>query len=113
MDIKERIKHIQQSLAEAEKVVRDWHVLLAEADGDIQNHVYESLEQAENFLMNGFENQAFEDCEGANNCGEKEYSQDFIVDGVEYTATGIFTYDRHSKTYYYIDESEYCYWEKV
>ena len=60
-----------------------------------------------------FENQAYEDCEGAGNCGSPEYEQDFIVGGKEYTAVCSFDYDRHDKTYYYIDRSEYSYREKV
>lgn len=113
MNIKNSIKYITEQLEEQKKVVRDWEGLLEFAETSIENHVYESLEKAENFLMSMFENKAFDDCEGAGNVGDEEYEQDFIVAGKEYTAIGKFEYNRHDKTYWYIDSSEYEYKEKA
>jgi hypothetical protein len=76
---------------------------------EIRNHVYESLDEAKKLISKYLEKLAHEACKGAGNSGNDEYSQDFIVDGVEYTATMIFEYGRHDKTYYYIDDSEYSY----
>lgn len=112
MNIKEKIA----------KLKFDMHIVQAElaliqeelnrAEGDIQNHIYDSLEEAENFLFSMFENMAHEDCQGTHNCGDEEYTQDFIVGGKEYTAIGSFEYNRHDKTYYYIDSGGYSYKEK-
>jgi hypothetical protein len=111
---------IKGSIAVAELIVRDMEISLSEATSnlynlrkDIQNHIYESVEKAKGFLYDQFDNEAENDCEGSGNCGCDEYSQDFIVDGKKYTAIGKFEYDRHDKTYYYIDGCEFSYKEKA
>jgi hypothetical protein len=113
MSIKEKIVRLEQAVLFAQRDLAGAYANLNEAKESIENHVYKSLEDAENCLMSEFENQAFEDCEGSGNCGAEEYTQDFIVDGKEYTAIGNFSYDRHDKQYYYIDERSYSYVEKV
>lgn len=113
MSIKERINGLKAELEIAQGRVLLISAELEEAESDIQNHVYESLDRAEHVLFSMFENQAHEDCEGAGNVGSDVYTQDFIVDGVEYTASGFFEYNRHDKTYYYIDGSDYSYKEKA
>ena len=50
---------------------------------------------------------AFEDCEGAGNCGMDKYTQEFIVGDMHYIATLTVEYNRHDKTYYYIDETDF------
>ncbi len=113
MDIKNQIKFVKEQLTEAQEVVTALTILLTQCQSDINNHVYESIEKAEGFLYNQFDNEAADDCEGSGNCGCEEYTQDFIVDGKEYTAIGKFEYDRHDKQFYYVDSSEYSYLEKV
>lgn len=112
MNIKEKVALLKMEVIDAKDHLGSCVKALAEAESDIQNHTYESLEEAENFLFSMFERQAYDDCEGAGNCGCEEYTQDFIVDGKEYTATGSFEYDRHDKTYYYVDRHSYSYKEK-
>lgn len=72
-------------------------------------HTYETLEAALWAMEDLLEGRAFSDCEGAYNCGDSEYTQDFTVEGVVYTAKMTFEYNRHDKTYYYIDSSEFSY----
>jgi len=111
-NIKDKIKQLKEDVNFAEITLSNLRAKLIGLESNIQSHVYESLEQAENFLFNMFKNQAHEDCEGAHNCGCDEYVQDFIVDGKEYTAKMVFEYGRHDKTYYYIDSSSFSYKEK-
>lgn len=112
MSIKETITLLESIVSKMEFNLSMARGQLCAAKDNIQNHVYESIEKAEGFLYNQFDNEAANDCEGSGNCGCEEYTQDFIVDGKEYTATGKFEYDRHDKTYYYVDSSEYSYKEK-
>lgn len=79
----------------------------------IRSRVYGSLHEAERCITNELRSLAKEDCEGELNCGSSEYSRDFIVAGVEYTATVNFYYDRYDKTHYYIDRWEYSCKEKA
>lgn len=71
------------------------------------NNVFESVEQASGELEDRLRDMANEDCEGAGNCGLEEYEQEFIVDGVHYIGKLSVEYDRHDKTYYYIDRARF------
>jgi len=113
MTFKENLISLRESVMFAEANLFQARKALTAAECDIQNHVYTSLEEAEETLSNLFWDWAHEDCEGAGNCGSPEYSQDFIVDGIEYTATETFEYNRHDRTYYYIDGHSYSYKEKA
>lgn len=113
MNIKERIVDLKLEVEDRQAALDNAVFDLSVAERSIENHVYESLERAESRLCAIFEGKAHEDCEGAGNCGEDEYTQDFIVDGKEYVATMTFDYNRHDKTYYYIDGREFSYKEKV
>jgi hypothetical protein len=111
------MSNIKGEIAVAELIIRDMEISLSEARSNlynlrknIRNHIYESLEKAECLLMDMFEKEAHEDCEGSGNCGCDEYVQDFIVDGKEYTATVKFQYDSF---FYYVDRREYSYKEKA
>jgi hypothetical protein len=75
-------------------------------DESIENNVYESKEEAEDYLTEELLERARKDCEGSYNCGHEQYTQDFIVNGYPYRATLEVEYNRHDKTYYYVDEYE-------
>lgn len=74
-----------------------------------ENNVFETLEEAAGTLEERLRNEAHEDCEGAGNCGAEEYEQEFIVDGIHYQGKLSVEYDRHDKTYYYIDCARFTY----
>lgn len=74
-----------------------------------ENNAFDDLETAISVIENKLGNQAYEDCEGAGNCGLDEYTQEFIVSGVKYIGTLKLQYNRHDKTYYYIDEQQFFY----
>lgn len=73
--------------------------LTADFDGDIANledHIYEVAREWAN-----------DDCEGAHNCGNEEYTVSFkIADKIHVVDVG-FSYNRHDKTYYYVERQGY------
>ena len=80
---------------------------LADFDSLPENNVFESMELAEARIQNVLLREAKNDCEGANNCGVDEYRRKFMVDGIVYEGILRCEYDRHDKTYYYIDRHEF------
>lgn len=78
-----------------------------------ENNVFASLDEAEDALSERLRDEAFSDCEGAGNVGADAYQQEFIVDGVHYIGTLSVEYNRHDKTYYYIEESRWSAVPKV
>lgn len=72
-----------------------------------EQNVFSSLEEAEGVLEERMRGWAHEDCEGSYNCGSPEYEQEFIVDGKHYKAFIEVEYNRHDKTYYYIDSVQF------
>ena len=77
-----------------------------EFDQAAENNVFPSLEDAE-ALEDVLANRAFDDCQGAYNCGNDVYEQEFMVGDVVYVATLKCEYNRHDKTYYYLDGQEF------
>ncbi len=76
-------------------------------DTSPENNVFATLEEAEGVLEDRMCDWAFRDCEGAHNCGQDQYTQELIVGGKHYVATATFEYNRHDKTYYYIDGCDF------
>jgi hypothetical protein len=74
---------------------------------DPKNNVFESIVEAERALYGALESRASADCEGSYNCGADEYRQGFFVDGVEHVAIASVEYNRHDKTYYYIESFDF------
>lgn len=70
-----------------------------------ENHAYDSLDRAKEELYDYLRDKACEDCEGSYNCGSDEYEQEFSVSGERYLATLEVEYNRHDKTYYYVEEA--------
>jgi hypothetical protein len=113
MSIKEMIIDAKTDVEFCSERLRQAELNLESLESDILNHVYESLEDAEFRLEGILCRKANEACEGSYCWGEDEYSQDFIVDDKEYTAKMTFEYNRHDKTYYYVDYSDFSYGPKV
>lgn len=85
------------------------HGALAAFEALAENNVFESLEKALGKVEAMLEHRAHEDCEGSHNCGQDEYTQAFMVDGVKYIGTLKVEYNRHDKTYYYVDGTDFSY----
>ena len=80
-------------------------------DSLIENNQYTDHKNAEYSITERFEGIAHEQCEGAYNCGEELFEQRYQIAGNPNTfeATVKFEYNRHDKTYYYIDGTDYSY----
>lgn len=101
-ELKQAIEAAKQNLAAAEQALADFIA-------SPEQNVFASLEDAKGELEERLRIQAHEDCEGSYNCGLPVYEQEFIVDGVHYLAKLECEYNRHDKTYYYVDEAHFSY----
>lgn len=82
---------------------------LSEFDSAIEQNVFDTLEDAIEVLTERLLEQACADCEGSYNCGVEEYTQEFVVDGIHYMGTLTCEYNRHDRTYYYVEEHKFTY----
>ena len=71
------------------------------------NNVYPTIDEALADIEDKLNAKADRDCEGAHNCGNDEYEQMFMVGGVTYIALLKVEYNRHDKTYYYVDGTDF------
>lgn len=80
-------------------------------DSLLENNQFDEHKMAEYAIRKRFSAIANEECEGAYNLGDDEYSQQYQIRGNEqvFTATVTFEYGRHDKTYYYIDGTTYSF----
>lgn len=85
---------------------------LAKFDSLAENNVFESLDVALGFIEDNLLNNAYKACEWSYP-RVRSYSQDFIVNGVVYTATLDVEYNRYSKTCCYVEDSTFTYKEKI
>lgn len=109
LEVFETKEDIQEAIKTLQKYVGQLEQRLAEIEGDINNHIYPDLDTAMGNLEGLFDSWANNDCEGSHCCGSPEYTQEFIVDDVKYMGIGLYEYNRHDKTYYYIDGSSFKY----
>jgi hypothetical protein len=99
-------------LAEAKAITTrlgEIKILINFINQDINNNVFKTLEEAENVLSVRMKAQAEFDCLELYDRGLDTYTQDFIVNFVEYVATGMFTYGRNDKTFYFVDTYDFSY----
>lgn len=100
-------EQLEQNVADAKAALTSAENALAVFDAQPENNVFDTMDNAKWTLEEKLESWAFQDCEGAGNCGSPEYEQEFIVDGQHYKAILRVEYNRHDKTYYYVEESEF------
>lgn len=100
---------LEQAVAAAKVGLQSAESALAQFIAAPENNVFDSVEQASDVLEDRLRDQAHEDCQGAGNCGAEEYEQEFIVDGAHYNGKLSVSYDRHDKTYYYIDSANFTF----
>lgn len=99
-------EELQAQVSEATKALADAQAELEAFESLAENHVYKDMEEAQGYLEEILRDRAYEDCQGAHNCGDEEYRQEFIVDGVKWLAILSVEYNRHDKTYYYIESAD-------
>jgi len=107
-----RKQDLIDTVQEAKTALEKAETELAAFDMLAENNVFADRGYANSAIEDILLGRAFDDCEGSGNCGLDEYQQEFIVDGCIYVGKLTVEYNRHDKTYYYIDESEYTYFVK-
>lgn len=113
MSITEKLVTLSNTIADLQKQIDAANAEYYALSISVDNNVYANLEFALAAMEEMMRNEAHEDCEGSYNCGAGEYTRDFKVDDVIYTATLKVEYNRHDKTYYYVDGTTFSYKEKV
>jgi len=111
MNTNEKLTQLQQAIVDKAKELELAKQALLVFDSSLERNTFDSLDEAEDVISDRLENMAHNDCEGSYNYGAESYEQEFIVQGKHYLATMPFEYNRHDKTYYYIDSSEYSFVE--
>ena len=94
--LKEQVKIANKQLEEAENN-------LATAQALPENNIFESLEAAESNIEDMLSDRAHDACEGSHCCGDNYYEQLFYVGDILYKGIANVEYNRHDKTYYYVD----------
>lgn len=98
---------LEQDIADAKRALQDAEAALLLWTKKAENNVFATLEDAEGEVEEMLRGRAHEDCEGSYNCGAEVYDQEFMVDGVKYVGTLKCEYNRHDKTYYYLEEADF------
>lgn len=113
MSITEKLVTLSNTIADLQKQIDAANAEYYALSISVDNNVYANLEFALAAMEGKMEDEAHEDCEGSYNFGLDEYNRDFKVGDVIYTATLKVEYNRHDKTYYYVDGTTFSYKEKV
>lgn len=113
MSITEKLVTLSNTIADLQKQIDAANAECYALSISVDNNVYANLEFALAAMEEMMRNEAHEDCEGSYNFGLDEYNRDFKVGDVIYTATLKVEYNRHDKTYYYVDGTTFSYKEKV
>lgn len=96
---------------EAVGATRKAHEIAVDAlrwfDSLLENNVYFDTKTAAEKIEDRLLVYANDDCEGSHNCGASSYTQEFIVGETHYIGTLSVDYNRHDKTYYYVDGYEF------
>ena len=90
----------------SEKLEKAKSELLA-FEASAENNRFDDADNAREVIEDKLRSYADADCEGAYNCGEETYTQRYYVGEVMYLCTAEFEYNRHDKTYYYVDGQSY------
>lgn len=94
--LKATFKNLEEELQEAE-------FNLHQALSSPEYNNFSSLDEAKSILSDELYDRASNDCEGAHNFGSDQYTQPFSVGDKQYIAIVNVEYNRHDKTYYYVD----------
>jgi hypothetical protein len=102
-------EELTTAISAAQAKLTDAKDALAAFEAKAENNVFESIDKAVSKVEGMLEHRAHQDCEGSHNCGQDEYTQEFMVAGVKYIGTLKVEYNRHDKTYYYVESSDFSY----
>lgn len=93
---------LKMYVATARQALADAELALSEFEQRAEHFNYATLDDAQD-LRDILRRRAIDDCEMAGECGMEEYEQQCYIDGVLHKAVLSVEYDRHDKTYYYVD----------
>jgi hypothetical protein len=102
-----KIEELKAAVAAAQAALTAAQEALSTFEGLPENNVFATLAEVGSRLEYVLLSRAHKDCEGSYNCGSPQYSQEFIVNGMLYVAVLDVEYNRHDRTYYYIDDSDF------
>ena len=100
------IEELKCNVSNAVQYLLEARFALSRFEELAENNVYDSLESAKE-LEEILRAVAKDDCEGSYCCGNTQYRRMFIVGGETYVATLEVEYNRHDKTYYYVDNTRF------
>lgn len=108
-----KIALFKESAAEFRLKIAELEKEIETLEADVCNFQFESHENAKDNLYWLLQSKAEDACEGSHNCGAVEYTQlyQLIGDSKVYSGKIRVHYNRHDKTYYYVDSTEYSYSE--
>jgi hypothetical protein len=101
-------ENLLAAIKTAEASVVAAHAALDQFNAAPENNVFESVEIASDIIEERLRDMAHSDCEGSYNCGLDTYTQEFTVAGVGYVGTLKVEYNRHDKTYYYVEYANFA-----
>lgn len=109
------IKETTEELKKLQKDIQEAHVALEKLNEQYrfeitksENNVYTGdKDTALMFIEEYLISRAEDDCRGKYNCGQSEYKQNVTINGTKYLCTLTVEYNRHDKTYYYIEYTDF------
>lgn len=99
----ETLKTLKATFRSLEEELQEAEFNLHQALSSAEYNNFSSLDEAESILYDELHSQAVNDCEGMHNFGSDQYTQPFSVGDKQYIAVANVEYNRHDKTYYYVD----------
>lgn len=103
----EQIIAQQNTINELRNKLREAEIELWKLQSSPENNRFSCMKVAERAIEAKLEVEAEEDCEGKYNCGNPQYTQEFYVNDQLYIGILDVEYNRHDKTYYYVEESTF------
>jgi hypothetical protein len=97
----------QNEINDLRNKLRSAEIELYVLESSPDNHRFDDMEVAERKIEAKLEVEAEMDCEGKYNCGNPQYTQEFYVNDILYVGILDVEYNRHDKTYYYVEESTF------
>lgn len=104
-------KELELSVTNAKAALATAEAALQAFNDAPENNRFDDLDDALGTIEDQLRDLAFADCQGAYNCGADYYRKEFYVGDTLYRGTAEFEYNRHDKTYYYIEECHFTYEE--
>ena len=112
-ELDSRIKFYEEELNYFSTEMNKAQFCLDSMKGNICFFQFETHQDAEDSIIEVLQDKAHNDCEGSNNRGNDVYEQGYqLIDSdAVYLGRIKVEYNRHDKTYYFVDEVEYSYSE--